>query len=215
VYQAFSRHAPLAAALRRPAGRHPRHCHTRPRLGCQARPAAGRRRRGGRGLGGAGRPAGRHVQPLAHTLCRCAVPRFSLHFCAPATRLLHCPLSAPAGALAAPGTSCCCPPPRLCQLASSASVCRFDSATASASPPPPPPTSELPPSAVEEDHRLTGHGGAVLAVAVDDVARRLYSAGTDAAVRAWDLEVRSTTPAWVTPGGSSFLKLVTAQGRAA
>ncbi|GBF92924.1 hypothetical protein Rsub_05760 [Raphidocelis subcapitata] len=49
-------------------------------------------------------------------------------------------------------------------------------------------SAELPPAAAEEDHRLTGHGGAVLAVAVDEGGRRLYSACTDAAVRVWDLE---------------------------
>jgi WD40 repeat protein len=84
-------------------------------------------------------------------------------------------------------------------------LCRLPTRTPAAHNLPPSPPPELPPSSAEEDHRLTGHGGAVLALAVDDAARRLYSASTDAGVRVWDLEVGGRR--WPAPGrGSGLLK---------
>lgn len=67
--------------------------------------------------------------------------------------------------------------------------------------------------AAEEDHRLSSHGGAVLAVIVDDGAapgagaggaggaRRLYGACVDGAVRVWDLQVCGARPARAADGG--------------
>jgi hypothetical protein len=40
---------------------------------------------------------------------------------------------------------------------------------------------------MEEEHMLTGHLRAVLALAVDEASSRLYSSSADATVRAWDL----------------------------
>jgi WD40 repeat protein len=40
---------------------------------------------------------------------------------------------------------------------------------------------------MEEEHMLTGHTRAVLALVVDEPSSRLYSSSADATVRAWDL----------------------------
>jgi WD40 repeat protein len=40
---------------------------------------------------------------------------------------------------------------------------------------------------MEEEHLLTGHTRAVLALVVDEPSGRLYSSSTDATVRAWDM----------------------------
>jgi hypothetical protein len=53
----------------------------------------------------------------------------------------------------------------------------------------PPPTAPTEPETVsmEEEHLLTGHTKAVLALVVDEPSGRLYSSSTDATVRAWDM----------------------------